>query len=112
MRVAVVGIGGIGRIHVEYLGRAKEAQVVAVADLDQAKASKVQAEYKVPKAYVDYREMMDKEKPEAVFICTPPATASPAGLGRCRQPAVPGRAAPARPRPGPSRGRVGHADGS
>ena len=73
MRVAVVGIGGIGRVHVEQLGRVKEAQIVAVADLDQARASKVQADYKVPKAYADYGEMMDKEKPEAVFICTPPS---------------------------------------
>jgi predicted dehydrogenase len=73
MRVAVVGIGGIGRVHVEHLGRAKEAQVVAIADLDQVRASKVQTDYKVPKAYADYREMMDKEKPEGVFICTPPS---------------------------------------
>jgi len=73
MRVAVIGIGGIGRVHVEQLGRAKEAQVVAIADLDQARASKVQADYKVPKVYADYREMMEKERPEAVFICTPPS---------------------------------------
>ncbi len=73
MRVAVIGIGGIGRVHVENLARAKDAEVVAVADLDEARANRVQVDYGVPKAYGDYREMMDKEKPEAVFICTPPS---------------------------------------
>ncbi len=48
------------------------AEVVAIADPDQARAAKVQADFKIPALYPDYVEMMDREKPEAVFVCTPP----------------------------------------
>jgi predicted dehydrogenase len=72
MRVAVIGVGGIGKGHMQHLSQLDEAEVVAVADLDQTRASEVQEKYQVPNTYSDYHEMLEKEELEGVFICTPP----------------------------------------
>ena len=73
MRVAVIGVGGIGRTHVQNLSGLGEADLVAIADLDMERARKVQDEFSIPGVYSDYREMMDGASPDGVFICTPPS---------------------------------------
>lgn len=72
MRVAVVGVGGIGRGHVEHLSKLPQADLVAVADLNDERRQRIVQDYGVPQGYRDYGEMYDKEKPEAAFVCTPP----------------------------------------
>ncbi|MBU7004507.1 MAG: Gfo/Idh/MocA family oxidoreductase [Theionarchaea archaeon] len=73
MRAAVIGVGGIGRTHVQNLSGLGEADLVAIADLDREKAKKIQEDFGVPSVYNDYEEMMDRESPDGVFICTPPS---------------------------------------
>jgi len=48
-----------------------EVDLVAFADIDQAKVRSLQQRYGVPRGYADYREMIDKEKPDIVSITTP-----------------------------------------
>lgn len=48
-----------------------EVELLAFADLDLAKARALQERYGVPRAYQDYREMIEREQPEIVSICTP-----------------------------------------
>lgn len=55
-----------------HLSELDDAEVVAIADLDEARAREIQENFSVPEAYSDFYEMMDRETPEAVFICTPP----------------------------------------
>jgi predicted dehydrogenase len=73
MRAAVVGVGGIGRTHVQNLSGLEKADLVAIADLDQEKAKKIQEDFGIPSVYDDYEEMMEGEAPDGVFICTPPS---------------------------------------
>ena len=66
MKVAVVGIGTIGKIHLDILldsGR----NVVAICDTDEARLK----EYPQIKGYTDYQQMIDEAKPELVHVCTP-----------------------------------------
>lgn len=69
LRVGVIGIGFIGAAHVEALRRLGYVDVVAVAGR-RGGAEKAAALY-VDHGYDDYREMIDKEKLDAVHICTP-----------------------------------------
>src|SRR3712207_6676384 len=70
LHVAVIGAGAMGRNHLRVLNDL-EADVVGVADADLATAQRVARRYGGIAAYDDYREMLDKEKPQAVVIAVP-----------------------------------------
>jgi len=71
VRVAVIGVGGHGRHrHLAPLARLQQVEVVAVADINKARADSVASEYRV-RSYTDYREMLERERPDAVSIATP-----------------------------------------
>ncbi len=69
LRAAVIGVGFIGAVHIEQLRRLGNVEVVAITDFSGAE-EKAKAHY-VPKAYSDYKEMLDNEKLDCVHICTP-----------------------------------------
>lgn len=48
-----------------------EIELTAFADLDMAKVESLQQRYGVPRGYQDYREMIEREKPDIVSIATP-----------------------------------------
>ena len=48
-----------------------EIELAAFADTDKAKHEALQKRYDVPRGYTDYREMIDKEKPDIVSVTTP-----------------------------------------
>lgn len=72
MRVAVIGTGVIGRTHIEKLSKLPDADLVAVADIDEVKARKAKEEFGIPEAFSDVGQMLDRAKPDGVFVCTPP----------------------------------------
>jgi predicted dehydrogenase len=79
MKVAVIGVGSMGKNHARVYSELPEADLVAVADADQklvlATAGKHGAH-----AYTDYREMLKKEKPEAVSVVVPTALHEEVGM--------------------------------
>ncbi|MEX0642877.1 MAG: Gfo/Idh/MocA family oxidoreductase [Pirellulales bacterium] len=71
LRAAVIGRtgrGNYGHSLDRVLQRVPELQLVAVADDDPQGLSEAATRLKVDKAYADYREMLDKEKPHVVSI--------------------------------------------
>lgn len=66
MRVAVVGLGVIGNVHVRTLYEMKE-NVVAICDVDEKKLSA----YPNAHGYTDYVKMLDEIRPDVLHICTP-----------------------------------------
>lgn len=69
IKTCVVGVGFIGAVHIETLRRLGYIDVVALSDIKNAKEFAVQLN--VPHAYTDYKEMLEKENPDAIHICTP-----------------------------------------
>lgn len=70
-KVGVIGTGFIGPAHVEAIRRLGHVEVAAIAGVDQASADKVAGELGIPKAYADYRELLDDPEIMAVHNCTP-----------------------------------------
>ncbi|HWA18416.1 MAG TPA: Gfo/Idh/MocA family oxidoreductase [Devosia sp.] len=70
MKVAVIGCGFQGKLHVECLSRLPDVQVVAVADVDPARRDAVAAANGVPRQYDDYRRMLDDGPYDLVTVCT------------------------------------------
>lgn len=71
MRSAIIGLGVIGNVHAQIL-TARGEEIVALCDIDPAVAEKAKEKWaKDAEIYTDYREMLEKVKPDVVHICTP-----------------------------------------
>lgn len=67
MKSAIVGMGVIGNVHFDVLKTVKEAQLVALCDVD---LSKLDAFENVNK-YDDYDKLLENESLDVIHICTP-----------------------------------------
>jgi predicted dehydrogenase len=83
VRVAIVGTGNIARNHARALATAgaaiapapsggPPATLVAAADVNDARLTGFCEEFAVEGAYHDLDDMLRKERPDLVHVCTPP----------------------------------------
>lgn len=70
IRVAVIGTGMMGSNHARVYRELPDARLVAVADAEASTAARVGDLYSVP-AYSDYRQLLDRERPDAVTVAVP-----------------------------------------
>jgi UDP-N-acetylglucosamine 3-dehydrogenase len=70
VRAAVVGAGAMGRNHLRVLNDLPSVDLVGVADANLPVAEREARRHDLP-AYADFREMLDRERPEAVVIAVP-----------------------------------------
>ena len=70
LRFGLVGCGVIGGTHAEAIAGLPAGVLVAVADIDPARAEKLAAKYGVH-AYTDLQAMLDRAQLDAVTVCTP-----------------------------------------
>ena len=86
LRVGVVGAGGIARArHIPSFQKNTNVALVAVADVSTEALERVKSEFDVPTTYTDYREMFDKERLDAVVVCTPNKFHAPVTIAALRQ---------------------------
>src|SRR5207249_4352651 len=71
--LAVVGCGRIAGTHLQALEGFRDARLVGVADVNEPAAVAAAESFGV-RAYRDYRDLLEAEAPDAVVVCTPPAT--------------------------------------
>jgi len=76
VKAAIVGAGLIaGKKHIPaFIKHKSKVELVALCDLNQEGAQKLATQFGIPRVYADIGEMIEKEKPELVDICTPPQT--------------------------------------
>lgn len=71
LRAAVIGAGGISRNHLRGYLTTGRYEIVALADLSPAAMAEKNELFDIsPTHYNDAREMMEKERPDVVSICT------------------------------------------
>ena len=70
LRVGVIGLGFIGGLHARIWAESDIAELVAVADINEALAKQT-AEQHGCAAYSDYNEMLKRDDIDAVSICVP-----------------------------------------
>ena len=82
LKVGIVGCGGIVRgFHLNPGWFAvPDAEVVAVCDVHEAAAVKLAADFKIPRTYTDYRELIAKEELDVIDVCVPNKAHTPVVL--------------------------------
>jgi len=70
VRVGLVGAGRMGNIHAGCMSAMPAAKTVAVCDIIPERAQTMAGRFGAT-VYTDYRAMLDQEKLDAVYICTP-----------------------------------------
>ncbi len=69
-----VGAGYFSHFQYEAWQRIGEVAITAMCNRDANRARAIMDKYGVPRHYTDYRQMLEKEKPDFVDIITPPPT--------------------------------------
>jgi len=71
IKVGIIGAGSIGRVHIDSLRRLGFVEVVALATSREETAKTKARDLCIPKAYGDYRELIEDEEVEVVDIASP-----------------------------------------
>lgn len=83
LRLAAIGCGGHARRNILPALQYAPVDLVAVCDLDRPRAENAARLFGARAVYTDYREMLEKERPDAVTVVT-----NYDGEGRPRYPAI------------------------
>jgi len=68
-RIGIIGVGQIGKHHLETYTKVPGAEVVAAADINEAELKRVAERYSIPNVYTDFRELLKRTDIEAVDVC-------------------------------------------
>lgn len=69
-RVAVIGVGAMGRNHARVYREVRDCELVGIAEIDSSLGAEVAARSGTT-AYDDYRTMLTREHPDAVTVAVP-----------------------------------------
>ena len=73
LRVGIIGVGGIAKVHIEQLQKCDNAKITAICDTDEVKLNEVGGKLQIPEEYrfADYKDLIACDVVDAVEICTP-----------------------------------------
>ena len=69
IRIGVIGVGQIGKHHLTAYQKIPGAEIVAVADIQEAEARHVAQQFNVPNVFTDFRRLLGRDDIEAVDVC-------------------------------------------
>ena len=68
-KVGIFGVGQIGKGHVKRYSKIDDAEIVAVADIDEAEAKRVAETAGARRVFTDFRELLKIDEIRAVDVC-------------------------------------------
>jgi predicted dehydrogenase len=94
VRIGIIGVGQIGKHHLENYKRIPEVELVGLADINAAEGKRVSETFGIPHVYKDAHSLLKRDDIEAVDVCLHnnlhmPATAAALQAGKhvyCEKP--------------------------
>lgn len=83
-RVALIGLGAMGRNHLRVLGEIEGSQLAAVCDQDESVVDAASRKYSIP-GYSSWNEMLERERLDAAVVAVPTRFHLDAGLAALRR---------------------------
>lgn len=73
LRIGIIGLGGISEKHIAELKTARDGEITAICDIDEAKLNEKGEKLGIPgeRRFTDYRDLIACSEVDAVEICTP-----------------------------------------
>ena len=68
IRIGIIGVGQIGKHHVENYQKVPGARIVALADIDAVEGRRVGEQYNIPDRYTDFRKLLARDDVDAVDV--------------------------------------------
>ncbi|GLX65811.1 Gfo/Idh/MocA family protein [Paenibacillus glycanilyticus] len=69
VKIGIIGVGQIGKQHIEKYRQIAGVEIVAVCDVNEAEARRVAEQYGIPHVYSDYQALLQLEEIVAVDVC-------------------------------------------
>jgi len=69
IKVGIIGVGQVGKRHVERYQQLSGVEILAVADIDEAEAARVAQANGIPQAFTDVRDLLAIDEIHAVDVC-------------------------------------------
>jgi predicted dehydrogenase len=69
IRLGIIGVGQIGKHHLNRYQTIPGATIVAVADVNESEARTVAETFNIPNIYTDFRELLNRDDLDAVDVC-------------------------------------------
>jgi predicted dehydrogenase len=69
IKVGIIGVGQVGKRHVERYQKLSGVEIVAVADIDEVEAARVAQANGIPHAFADFRDLLALDEIHAVDVC-------------------------------------------
>ncbi|NCO41481.1 MAG: hypothetical protein CO096_15410 [Armatimonadetes bacterium CG_4_9_14_3_um_filter_66_14] len=88
--LATIGCGGISNYHSQAYATLDQIEIVAACDARADRVERYAAQYGVERTYTDFRELLHKEEPDLVLICTWQGTHGPIAVAAAQRPGVKG----------------------
>ncbi len=71
LRIGIIGVGGIGEVHLKAYMQNPDVEVVALADPNEARLGQIATAYGVASKFTDYRDLVARDDIDAVSVATP-----------------------------------------
>ncbi|MBZ0304015.1 MAG: Gfo/Idh/MocA family oxidoreductase, partial [Anaerolineae bacterium] len=68
VRIGVIGVGQIGKHHLDNYSRIPGAEIVAVADINEAEAQRVADLHGIPAVYTRFADLLQRDDIQAVDV--------------------------------------------
>jgi predicted dehydrogenase len=69
IKLGIVGVGQIGKLHLRNCAQIAGAKMVAAADINETELRRVAEEFKIPHVYTDFRQLLKRDDIVAVDVC-------------------------------------------
>jgi predicted dehydrogenase len=69
VRIGVIGVGQIGKYHLDNYSKVPDAQIVAICDINEPEAQRVAGIHNISDIYNDFRDLLKRDDIDAVDVC-------------------------------------------